>query len=246
MQVIVNNLQITYTDSGSDKSRVIVFIHGWNDSAKTFAPLIELLSRNYRCVALDLPNFGNSQQTEDIITVADYADLVKAFAKKLKIEDYFLVGHSMGGQIAIYGVGNNVLKPKKLVLIAAAGLRNKQLAAKTTLRYITKPFKKLVSKDLKNKMYQKIGSDYQANLSPIHKKIISSVLRDDVQADARMVHIPTILIYGEADRHTSVAIGRRFNELIVDSSLMIIRDQDHWLHQKAALDVAAKIAGFTK
>lgn len=225
---------------------VIVMTHGWNDSKETFELLIKRLKNNYRCIALDLPNFGVSEQTAKIITIDDYAKFIASFLQKLEIKKYFLLGHSMGGQIAIYGVGKDILRPDKLILLASAGVRNNKLISKQLFKYTAKITKHLLPSNAKDKFYKRIGSDYETSLSSVHKKIIASVLGCDVQVQASQIHIPALLIYGNEDKHTPAWMGERLHELINNSKLEIILDQDHWLHQKSTPEVADNIEKFIK
>lgn len=244
MQVVVNGKLVSYDDAG--KGEVIVFVHGWLDSKKTFEPLIKLLSKDYRCVALDLPNFGASEQAEDIISIDDYAEFIAEFIKKLEIKDYILLGHSMGGQIIIRGTSKGVLKPKKVVLIASAGLRNKQAFRKKMLKIGAKVAKHFATAKVKNRFYEKIGSDYSTDLSPLHKKIIASVLSDDVAQDARRIKCPALLIYGEEDQHTPPWMGEELANLIAGSKLITVSGFNHWVHQQVPDELATRIKDFLK
>ncbi|WP_013322904.1 alpha/beta fold hydrolase [Gloeothece verrucosa] len=108
---------------------VLVFIHGWLLSRHYWQPLIEPLSLNYRCLIYDLRGFGDSQsvapqgkqainQPEELFnahhecdenncyssyTLAAYANDLKILLQKLEIEQAWVIGHSLGGSIAIRG-----------------------------------------------------------------------------------------------------------------------------------------------
>lgn len=102
---------------------VLVFIHGWLLSRQYWLPLIEHLSPHYPCLIYDLRGFGDSQEekaerlsqeslkdlTEEIssppsaYTLAAYAQDLQILLDKLNIEKAWLVGHSLGGSIALWG-----------------------------------------------------------------------------------------------------------------------------------------------
>lgn len=236
MNVVVDGLLVNYTEIGSGPT--ILMVHGWLDEQKTYQKLSQELSSNYRCIVLDLPNFGASQASDKVVTIQDYAVFIKNFVDKLKLKKFVYVGHSMGGQIGVYAVGKGILEPSKLILVASAGVRNDKAVKKKIMRYGSVPFKYLLPASAKNKLYRRIGSDYSHELSRVHKNIIKAVLGYDVQADAKNISVPTLLIYGEVDQQTPPAYGRLLEKSIANSQLFVVNEADHWLHQKNATQVA--------
>src|SRR5690606_32544722 len=95
-------------------------------------------------VALDLPNFGDTQTSESVISVDEYGKFLANFADKLKLKDYTLVGHSMGGQISIRAIANGSLSPNKLILIGSAGIRDNRKTYKAFLKVSSRVLKHLV------------------------------------------------------------------------------------------------------
>ncbi len=239
--ILIDNHLVSYHDQG--KGPALVCIHGWQSDAASFATLAEALP-HYRVIALDLPNFGRSDDAPAIVSLDDYSHLIGAFVTKLGLKQYALAGHSLGGQISIYAVARGILIPKKLVLIAASGVRDQKKGRRNLLRLLSKPMKKLVPSTLKDIFYSRIGSDYRSKLSPIHKDIIAQALNTDVQADAQSVSTPTLLLYGSADGSTPAEFGQTLHEAIKDSRLEIIEDGDHWLQTTSTEAVATHIDEF--
>lgn len=85
---------------------VLVFIHGWLLSRRYWQPLIEQLSPNYQCLSYDLRGFGASQLYQETnsagYSLIDYANDLALLLKQLQIENAWLVGHSIGGSIALW------------------------------------------------------------------------------------------------------------------------------------------------
>jgi pimeloyl-ACP methyl ester carboxylesterase len=102
-------------------SPVLVFIHGWLLSRSYWNPLIERLAPDYQCLTYDLRGFGDSQPPKhqirgtDVLkdsatflptpdyTLAAYAKDLGLLLQQLGIEQAWLVGHSLGGSIALWG-----------------------------------------------------------------------------------------------------------------------------------------------
>ena len=119
--LIVDDLDVYYTESG--EGPVILLLHGWGTSLDTFTKFTnEWHITNKRFIALDLPGFGKSQSPKEAWDVSVYAQFVRDFLDKLSIvEPQIVVGHSLGGRIAIKAIAKKNLSPQRLLLIASAG-----------------------------------------------------------------------------------------------------------------------------
>jgi 2-succinyl-6-hydroxy-2,4-cyclohexadiene-1-carboxylate synthase len=88
---------------------VLIFIHGWLLSRSYWQPIVEKLSPDYRCLIYDLRGFGDSQlaiaDRNDIsnYSLAAYAKDLSILLEQLAIEKAWLIGHSLGGSIALWG-----------------------------------------------------------------------------------------------------------------------------------------------
>lgn len=249
MKIIVQNIATEYGDEGSGSTMLL--LHGWKDSLKTFDAIVPHLS-GYRIVRLDLPGFGDSEAPKNVWGVSEYVDFVKAFIEKINISPEIIVGHSFGGRVAIKGVGSGVLKPKKLVLIAAAGLAKRRTVKNHILGGIAKVGRALTSmppfslwqNTLRRKLYGAIGSDYfsAGSLKEIFKKVVN----EDLGTFAATISIPTLLIWGRNDTTTPLAQAERIHDLIEHSQLDIVMDAGHFVHREKPAEVATFINDFMK
>lgn len=242
MKCVVDELMVDYFQKGEGQD--LVLIHGWNDSKETFKALSDKLAIGYRVTALDLPNFGSSDASEKVVNLHQYSEFLSKFLLKLGIDKYYLLGHSMGGQIAIFAVGQNLLAPNKLVVLAGAGIRNKNTTKKTSLKIMARSFKKITPVKVKKFAYKKIGSDYNPEMSENLKSIINNVLSCDIQQEASKIVCPTLLMYGDSDTSTPLEDGKLLQNIIKNSQLITIPDADHWLHKTKSIEVCRAIRKF--
>ncbi len=88
------------TDSGKG-DRCILLLHGYLESLEVWEPLVKLLTPHFRVVRLDLPGHGISEVKGDVHTMEFEADAVCGVMDNLHIDKCTLVGHSMGGYVAL-------------------------------------------------------------------------------------------------------------------------------------------------
>ncbi|HEX5744331.1 MAG TPA: alpha/beta fold hydrolase, partial [Candidatus Saccharimonadales bacterium] len=136
MNVVVDNLLTSYELSG--KGKLVLLLHGWADSSKGLAGLARTLD-GYQVLAVDLPGFGGTQPPASAWDLDDYARFTAAVLDKLKLaQPYAVIGHSNGGALAIRAVSMGLLKPRKLVLLAASGVRTNSAVKRLTLKILAK------------------------------------------------------------------------------------------------------------
>ena len=80
----------------------ILMLHGFAASHYTWRYLIADLKRDYRVIAVDLKGFGKSGKPVDgKYSIFDQADLVTQFIRRKNLTNVTLVGHSLGGAVAL-------------------------------------------------------------------------------------------------------------------------------------------------
>lgn len=104
---------------------VIVFIHGWLLSRHYWQPLIDALSPDYQCLAIDLRGFGESNTpptpTDRGYAPVDYAADIADLCTQLQLSQLCLVGHSLGGTVALWGAKCFPETVRQVVCVNAGG-----------------------------------------------------------------------------------------------------------------------------
>ena len=90
---------IFFTDEG--KGKAIVLLHGFTESSKIWTGFASKLTGKYRVITIDLPGHGKSGRVASIHTMELMADVVCAVLKKAGIGKSVMIGHSMGGYVAL-------------------------------------------------------------------------------------------------------------------------------------------------
>ncbi len=107
---------------GPDGGIPVIGLHGWLDNANTFDGIAPLLPQ-LQLVALDLPGHGRSEHRPPGMPYhySDYVDDVIAAADTLGWERFLMLGHSMGGGVAVFTAGAFPERVRGLLLIEGLG-----------------------------------------------------------------------------------------------------------------------------
>lgn len=91
----------SYKENGNNKNKSIVFLHGFLENCIIWNPLAENLSSDYYCLMIDLLGHGKTSTIAHVHTMELMAEEVKMILEKLEVKSCTLVGHSMGGYVAL-------------------------------------------------------------------------------------------------------------------------------------------------
>ncbi|MEO1652219.1 MAG: alpha/beta fold hydrolase [Bacteroidota bacterium] len=118
---IGDSLTLSYVETGEGEE-TILFLHGLGSYLPVWKKNLADLAQNYRCIALDLPGHGLSSKDEYDYSMAFFARSLEAFLQEKTLDKVHLIGHSMGGQIALTFALAHPEKVNQMVLLAPAGL----------------------------------------------------------------------------------------------------------------------------
>lgn len=153
---VADNMDISYRDTGKG-STTLLFIHGLGSYMRVWDKNIEDLAASYRCVAVDLPGYGKSSKVIFNANMSFYAKVLRDFIRKKQLGKVVLVGHSMGGQIALTMAIEYPEAFEHIVLIDPAGFENFNTMQKTTIKNLT------TIQGVKNATETRIRQNFAAN-----------------------------------------------------------------------------------
>ncbi len=101
---------------------VLVFIHGWLLSRRYWQPLVAQLAPYYRCLTYDLRGFGESDVGEcNTYGPASYAEDLNELLAQLDLRNAWLIGHSLGGSIALWSADRTAERVAGVICLNAGG-----------------------------------------------------------------------------------------------------------------------------
>src|SRR5262249_56698776 len=119
--VSVGGRSLRYVRYGEGDDETVVLVHGFGGDLLTWLFVAEPLARGRVVYAVDLPGHGGSSKDVGDGTVDAFAAALGAFLDALGIEHAHLVGHSLGGAIAVTYASGRPERVRSLVLGASVG-----------------------------------------------------------------------------------------------------------------------------
>jgi pimeloyl-ACP methyl ester carboxylesterase len=109
-------------------SEVLVFVHGWLLSRNYWQPLTQRLAIDHQCLTYDLRGFGESQpnrspdqQGESLYSLQAYAKDLESLLEALNLSNVWLIGHSLGGSIALWAADQMSDRVRGVICLNAGG-----------------------------------------------------------------------------------------------------------------------------
>lgn len=122
MKMTFKNTQLFYTAKGTGNP--LVFLHGFLESSRIWEPFTEALAQKRQVICIDLPGHGQSGVIEEVHSMELMAAAVHAVLQQLKVKSATLLGHSMGGYVALAFCENYPGKTSGLVLLNSTPLED--------------------------------------------------------------------------------------------------------------------------
>lgn len=122
----VRGLRYHLREWGEEGRPVLVLLHGWMDVSASFQFVVDALEQDWHVIAPDWRGFGLSEWCGDAYWFPDYfADLDSILDQLLPTAAVTLIGHSMGGNVALMYAGIRPARVGRVVLLDAFGLADR-------------------------------------------------------------------------------------------------------------------------
>jgi pimeloyl-ACP methyl ester carboxylesterase len=253
---------VHYVDEGQGPP--LVLIHGLGGRIYNFRYNIPVLSEHLRVVALDLKGFGYSERP----AVGDYslmaqARLVGELMDRLGIPRAAVLGHSMGGAIALRLAVTCPEKVDRLMLVGSAPPNGMvpRLAASAPLRSLLRLGTALVlhqpglrERVLRQGFYDpaflsaEMLEEFRRSAcirgsTDAIASLLSDAARDEPIGLSR-VSQPVLLLWGEGDRWTNLRLARRLADELPDARLQVVDRARHMVLEERAEEANEAILAF--
>ena len=243
----------------------VVLLHGHGATLGTFAKLApRLAGLGHRVVAIDQRGFGRSSAVPDGFTFRGLVDDVAVVLEALELEDAIVVGHSMGGTVAL---GLTIQHPETtaarvggLVLLSSTARgpaddrRHRALVTAMDwpgLERLSRHPRHGIVLTRANFGAAPLRRDVEATrqiglASPVGSRrgFARRLLGTDLSDELGAVGVPVLALAGSADRVVAPRESERLVELLPDARLQVLHGAGHMLPMERATEAAHAIDAF--
>jgi len=256
-EITLHGHRVSYRCGGSGP--LLVLIHGITSSSASWEPVLPALAEHFTIIAPDLLGHGQSDKPAGDYSLGSHACLVRDLMLALGHEQGTIVGHSLGGGIAMQAAYQFPELVGRLVLVSSGGLGRE---VSLFLRAVTLPGAEVVlpliasrpvldAGSVISRVIGRIGLQAGSDLAEIARGIASL---NDIGARRAFVHtarsvidpfgqrvdardrlylaeaVPSLLVWGEADPIIPAEHGRRAHGLMPGSRLEVFDAAGHFPH----------------
>ncbi len=251
--ISVNGIRVECVERGS--GRPLLFLHP-GIGLDPAAPALDRLAERTRLIAPSHPGFGGSEQPRSFDTVDDLAYFYLDLLDARDLRDVTVVGVSLGGWIAAEMAIKSTQRICGLVLANPVGIK----VGDRTTRDIVDIFA-ITEDDLNARLYfdPRLGTRDYAAMPEAEVKIIArnreataryawSPYMHDPKLRGRLhrIRIPTLFLWGAADRVLSEAYGRAYCAAIPGAQFELIARAGHFPHIEQPEEFARRVLAFTE
>lgn len=253
MNKTVKGLNINYIEEG--EGELVVLLHGWGSNITLFNASVELLSKGYKVVTMDMPGFGGSEEPKEPWCVDDYVDFVLEFLKDYDFNQVTLLGHSFGGRVIIKLCSRELpFEVDKVILVDAAGVKPKKTLKQKIKQRIYKMTRWIFSlkivlmlfPDALENLRKRNGSADYNSATPVMRQTLVKVVNEDLTHLMPNVKAPTLLIWGTADDATPLSDAHIMEKLMPEAGLVCFEGAGHYSFLERQAQYLRVLASFMK
>jgi len=246
-----------YKEAGSGPA--VVFLHGIGGNRHAFDDQLERMQHRFRCIAWDMPGYGDSQPLAQM-SFAALSTALAALLDHLQLERVHLVGHSMGGMVAQTFAVQHGARLEKLVLAQTSArfgkpgsdwqqeflkARLQPLDAGMTPADFARPLIASMFADQgRQAAIAKAVATMSALRADIYRQTLNCLVSFDGLHDLPSIRCPTLCLAADQDTTAPARGLERMAGTIPDARFVCLRDAGHLAYVEAADAFTAAIVGF--
>ncbi len=256
LSVEVNGHRIAYQRTGAGTP--LVLLHGFIADSRVWRTQIEDLSRDFDVIAWDAPGCGQSSDTGEEFSMAEYADSLAGLLDAIGIPSAHVCGLSWGGTLALEFYRRNPRRVMSLILADTyagwTGSLGEEAAQQRLARCLSEsemPAEEWVPQwvpdAFSSKAPKELLDEYAAimwDFHPVGFRAMSRALAPDFREILPTIKAPTLLIWGAEDKRSPVACGEAMRETIPGARLVMIPGAGHVSNFEQPERFNAEVRGF--
>ena len=232
--------RIAYTRAGAGPP--LVMLHGAPCDSRTWQWMIPDLARDHTIIAWDAPGFGESADIDDTWRAQQFADVLAAFIAAVGLERPHVVGHSFGTMVALSLFHYHPAVPASLVLVGgyagwAGSLPPDEVAQRLEMflgiaelgdAFDPKSYPGLFSELMPADRAASLATMMRENIRPATVRAAGHIgAETDLRPMLRTIHVPTLILHGEADARSPLENAQALHAAIAMSQLVVLPQLGH-------------------
>jgi pimeloyl-ACP methyl ester carboxylesterase len=202
----------------------LVLIHGLCGSRSWWIRVLPELSRRYRVLIPEIVGFGRTRCPGRMPRMHELADVIARWMEQVGATSAPVVGHSMGGQLAIHLAAHHPGRVPRLVLVDAAGIP-RDLGPRSLARFAAEL---VPPRSWGDPLFLPIIARDTLVAGPrVVVQALGRILRDDVRPLLPRVDVPTLVIWGEHDMVIPVSHAHELRAGITGARLLVLPGAAH-------------------
>lgn len=169
--ITFKSTNVYYTDTG--KGRALILLHGFLENQTMWNDYVRSLSKKNRVITIDLLGHGQTECIGYVHSMEEMANAVNSVLKKLKLKKYYIIGHSMGGYVALALAENNADSILGLMLFYSttrADSKEKQLNRDKAIVLVKQNYKSFIRASLPMLFRPKSRRMYAKEIAELKKE----------------------------------------------------------------------------
>ena len=230
--------------------RLFLYVHGAGSNGHFAHKMLDILSANHSPLSFDFPGHGRSSGTESLKSIAAYSDFTHALWQTLGLRPVVVVGHSMGGAIALDLALRHADMVEGLALTCTAAKFNIPDALIATWEAVMKgrqgqPFTKVSCSPQTPQEIIQEGWMEQIKTDPrVRCFDLLACQQVDLTAQLGQINRPTLVLAGADDATTPVVQAEALRDNIPNAQLAVIPEAGHWLPLEKPQAACAALQAF--
>lgn len=233
----------------------LVFLHYWGGSARTWDPVVDRLPGR-DTLAVDFRGWSRSNALPGPYTLDRLADDTLAVLADARIDDFVLVGHSMGGKVAQLVAAKRPAGLRGIVLVGSGPARPPAEVTAEYREFLSHAYDTeessaiardtvLTATELPARIKAQISTDSRAGADAARTEWPLRGIAEDITEHTRMISVPALVVAGERDRVEPVDVLRRnLVPYLSGAQFAVIPNTGHLIPLEAPAELAAVVGTF--
>lgn len=236
--VRAGDIRIHYREKGNGPEEIL-FVHGNIASWRWWEEVMELLPEEYRSYAPDSRGCGFTDKPGHGHSIEQFAEDVEAFADALNLEEFTLVGHSLGAGTALQYAIHHPHRIQRLVLLNPPPPKGVKIARygyplvkywQKDKRALRRALKRTAPTRAYDRFFEKLVDEAFMASEQVFKGNAKALAETDVSREIGWIEVPTLLIAGKLSGWSPLRSIRKIHRAIPKSHLKIIPNAGHSLN----------------